>query len=117
VSFNGMFAVSREHIKQHPVSHYEALLRALSHSSNPEDGHFLERSWVAVFHPLPRECLYDERQLYPVWHATRRVYSEMEVYIMWTRHSLLGGNEEVSGWVKVALALFLLLVLRVMCSR
>jgi len=57
VSFNGIFAVSREHILQHSKEYYEALLSALSHSSNPEDGHYLERSWVAVFHPLPKECL------------------------------------------------------------
>jgi hypothetical protein len=44
------------HISQHDLVYWEALL-ALSHSSNPEDGHFLERSWLAVFHPLPRECI------------------------------------------------------------
>lgn len=47
------FAVSREHIHQHPKHWYEKLLAAVSNHSNPEDGHFLERSWVAVFHPIP----------------------------------------------------------------
>ena len=57
VSFNGIFAVSREHMYQHDREYYIALLNALSHSSNPEDGHYLERSWIAVFHPVPQSCI------------------------------------------------------------
>ena len=61
VSYTSIFAVSREHIRQHPVDYYRALLQAVSHHSNPEDGHYLERSWVAVFYPLPEGCLYTDR--------------------------------------------------------
>ena len=52
VSFYGIFAVSKKHILQHPKSYYENLIKELSNSSNPEVGHYFERSWCAVFHPL-----------------------------------------------------------------
>jgi hypothetical protein len=52
VSYSGIFAVSREHIRQHPKSYYEDLIKELNTSSNPEVGHYFERSWNAVFHPL-----------------------------------------------------------------
>ena len=52
VSYYGIFAVSREHIRQHPKSYYEKLIKELNTSSNPEAGHYFERSWNAVFHPL-----------------------------------------------------------------
>lgn len=61
VSYNSIFAISKRHIHQHPVEYYQQLLEAVSHHSNPEDGHFMERAWVAVFHPLPDECLYTDR--------------------------------------------------------
>eukprot|EP01034_Spumella_vulgaris_P024033 gene24033-30329_t len=53
-----MFAVSREHIHQHDIEYYRSLLKSLETHANPEDGHFIERSWVAVFHPIPEHCLY-----------------------------------------------------------
>lgn len=52
VSFSGIFAVSREHIRQHPKSYYEKFIKELNTSSNPEVGHYFERSWNAVFYPL-----------------------------------------------------------------
>lgn len=52
VNYNGIFSVSREDIIQHPKSHYENLIKYLENSSNPEVGHYLERSWYAVFYPM-----------------------------------------------------------------
>ena len=31
---------------------YEKLLSAVERHSNPEVGHYIERSWAAIFHPL-----------------------------------------------------------------
>lgn len=55
---SGIFAVSREHIHNRPKSFYERLIKELEGHSNPEVGHYLERSWVAVFDPIPKRCLY-----------------------------------------------------------
>lgn len=56
VTARAMFAVSRRHIQQRPRAFYEGLLRYLDHHSNPEAGQFLERAWLAVFHPIPLAC-------------------------------------------------------------
>jgi len=52
VTYNGIFSVAKEDIIQHPKSHYENLIKYLENSSNPEVGHYLERSWYAVFYPM-----------------------------------------------------------------
>jgi len=57
--YAGVFAVSRNHIYQHPKSYYETFLKELEGHSNPEVGHYIERSWVAIFSPIPTECLYN----------------------------------------------------------
>ena len=51
--FTSTLAVSKKHILQQPRIKYEQLLVAMSKHSNPEDGHFLERSWNALFYPVP----------------------------------------------------------------
>lgn len=50
--YYGIFSIDKNDILQHPVSRYEVLIKDLSDHSNPEVGHYLERSWCAVFHPL-----------------------------------------------------------------
>jgi len=52
VSYSGIFSVHKKEILQHPKSYYENLIKDLETSSNPEAGHFFERAWVAVFHPM-----------------------------------------------------------------
>jgi hypothetical protein len=52
ISYWGIMAISKEHILQRPKSYYEKLIKELSNSSNPEVGHYFERSWEAVFYPL-----------------------------------------------------------------
>lgn len=48
----GIFSVSKKDILQHPLDYYKNLMVQLETSSNPEVGHYFERSWAAVFHPM-----------------------------------------------------------------
>ncbi len=61
VCYYSMFAVSTNHIKHRTVDYYKDLLAEVHVSSNPETGHFMERSWAAVFYPVPEECIYAAR--------------------------------------------------------
>lgn len=58
ISYAAVMAISKAHIHQHPKSYYEAFLKQLEGSSNPEVGHYFERAWIAVFDPIPENCLY-----------------------------------------------------------
>lgn len=60
VPYNGIFAVSRKHILQHPKTYYKKLLKFLKYDMNPEYIHYFERAWVSVFSPIPETCLYYE---------------------------------------------------------
>jgi len=51
IVFAGIFAVSRKHIHNRPIEFYQKLLKQLEGHSNPEVGHYIERSWIAIFHP------------------------------------------------------------------
>jgi len=62
ISHAATMAVSRVHIHQHPKSYYENLIKELEGHPNPEVGHYFERSWLAVFHPIPESCIYDSVQ-------------------------------------------------------
>jgi hypothetical protein len=50
--YYGIFSISKNDIVQHPVDRYKKLIKDLSDHSNPEVGHYIERSWCAIFHPL-----------------------------------------------------------------
>jgi hypothetical protein len=52
IPYSGIIAISKNHILQHPKKYYENLIEELRYSSNPEVGHFFERSWVAIFYPM-----------------------------------------------------------------
>ena len=52
IVYYGIFSIHKNDIIQHHKSRYEFLIKELSLDSNPEAGHFFERSWCAVFHPL-----------------------------------------------------------------
>lgn len=67
VCYTSVFAVHRDHIIQNTIPHYERVIQEVNQHSNPEAGHFLERSWLAVFYPLPDACIYAAR---PVTEAT-----------------------------------------------
>jgi len=51
ISYNSIIAISRENILQKPKSYYEKLMKEVDDHQNPEVGHYLERSWYAIFYP------------------------------------------------------------------
>jgi len=55
ISYNSIFALNKKHILQHPKEYYIKLIKQLEKSSNPEVGHYFERSWEAVFFPLDKD--------------------------------------------------------------
>jgi hypothetical protein len=50
--YYGIFSIHKDDITQHPITRYESLIKDLSDHSNPEVGHYIERSWCAIFHPI-----------------------------------------------------------------
>jgi hypothetical protein len=50
--YYGILGFHKKHILQHPKSYYELFLEEINKSSNPEVGHYFERSWEAIFGPL-----------------------------------------------------------------
>ncbi len=54
VPYGGVFSISKTDIIQHPKKRYKILLKILenTNSSNPEEGHYIERSWESIFYPL-----------------------------------------------------------------
>jgi hypothetical protein len=50
--YMGIFSINKLDIIKHDVSRFQQLLNAVSWHSNPEVGHYIERSWAAIFHPL-----------------------------------------------------------------
>jgi len=64
ISYSGIFAVSKEHILQKPKSYYKNLIKELSNTSNPEVGHYFERSWVAIFNPTENALFVNTNHLF-----------------------------------------------------
>jgi hypothetical protein len=48
----GIFSIDKMDIIRHPIEHYQRLLQTVNTHSNPEAGHYIERSWGAIFYPL-----------------------------------------------------------------
>ena len=48
----GIFSIDKRDIIQHPIERYQRLLQTVNTHSNPEAGHYIERSWGAIFYPL-----------------------------------------------------------------
>ena len=49
---HGILSIHKLDIIKHPLIRYQQLLGTLDKHSNPEVGHYVERSWAALFHPL-----------------------------------------------------------------
>ena len=49
INFFGIMAIRREDILQHPIEFYKDLIGYVSNSSNPEAGHYIERSYSLMF--------------------------------------------------------------------
>jgi Protein of unknown function (DUF3431) len=58
LTYGAIFAVSNGLILQHPVSRYQKLLETVNTAPDMETGHYIERVWTAIFHPIPETCLY-----------------------------------------------------------
>jgi len=50
VVWGANFAISKELILSKPKSFYENIIRYLNYHINPEEGHYLERTWYLIFH-------------------------------------------------------------------
>lgn len=48
----GIFSIDKRDIIQHPIERYQMLISTVNDHSNPEAGHYIERSWGAIFYPL-----------------------------------------------------------------
>jgi hypothetical protein len=48
----GILSIHKFDIIKHPIGRYEQLLNAVARHSNPEVGHYIERAWGAIFHPI-----------------------------------------------------------------
>lgn len=55
--WHGIFAVQKKHILQRSIMLYKDLISYVDTDSNPEAGHFLERSYTTIFYPFPKYCL------------------------------------------------------------
>jgi hypothetical protein len=75
VCFSGIFAVSRDDINNRKKADYKPFLDELAEHSNPSAGHFIERSWLALFYRIPDECFYDTLSL---WQGGRRRYTRKQ---------------------------------------
>jgi len=52
VTLGGVFSIDKRDIIQHPIERYINLRSVVALHSNPEVGHYIERSWGAIFYPL-----------------------------------------------------------------
>ena len=59
-SHGAIFSVSRDCIKQHPLIFYQKLLTNLQRHVNPEEGHFLEKSWFYIFDRDSQKKMYSK---------------------------------------------------------
>ena len=51
-TLGGIFSIDKRDIIQHPVTRYQHLIETVNKHSNPEAGHYIERSWGTIFFPL-----------------------------------------------------------------
>jgi hypothetical protein len=52
VSYFGIFAASKTHVRNRGFDSYVDLYKYVNAHPNPEVGHYLERTWLAVFNPV-----------------------------------------------------------------
>ena len=60
VVWGANFAVSKKLIHSKPKIFYQNILRYIENNINPEEGHFLERSWYMIFHNdyIPKKIIH-----------------------------------------------------------
>jgi hypothetical protein len=59
VNYGAIFAVSRQHIHSRSKESYEELISYVNTHVNEESAHYFERAMLAVFHPIPDECIFE----------------------------------------------------------
>ena len=57
LGYKGIFALTREHIRNRSNASYIDLISYVDKDKNEESAHYFERSFLAVFHPIPENCL------------------------------------------------------------
>jgi hypothetical protein len=60
VDYFSILAVSKKDILKHSREYYIKIINFIDKHSNPEAGHYIERSWAAIFHPIDITSLYYE---------------------------------------------------------
>lgn len=58
VNYQGIFSVSKSHILNRDKKSYEELIQYVNKHTNEESAHYFERSFIAIFHPIPDKCMY-----------------------------------------------------------
>jgi len=51
-TMGGIFSIDKRDIIQHHPNKYISILQTVNTHSNPEAGHYIERSWGVIFYPL-----------------------------------------------------------------
>ena len=59
INYHGIFSVSKTHIQNRTKESYQELIKFVQNHKNEECAHYFERSFIAVFHPVPDNCLYN----------------------------------------------------------
>lgn len=82
VCWCAIFSASRDRILQKDIAFYQKLIRFVEGQPNPETAHYFERSWVAVFHPVPKEEIYTGFEYFvPQPEIAARIRTEMGVQL------------------------------------
>ena len=68
----GIFSIDKRDVTQHPIERYQELLQTVNKSSNPEAGHYIERSWGVIFYPL----IYTNKSLFNIKNTTKKILLE-----------------------------------------
>jgi len=58
VVFSGIFSASRTHIQNRSQASYMQLIKYVDGHQNPEAGHYIERSWLAIFYPVAKNRIF-----------------------------------------------------------
>jgi glutaredoxin len=59
INYHGIFSISKAHIQNRSKDSYKELIKFVQTHKNEECAHYFERAFLAVFHPIPDEFLYN----------------------------------------------------------
>lgn len=58
ICYLGILCVSRSAIRNRDVDFYDNIISYVNTHNNPEAGHYIERSWIAIFHPVDESRMF-----------------------------------------------------------